>query len=261
MVESSKGPLRPTPHVHISTPIAPKPILTSSPPPTVPPPDHDGKPTHDAINTLTPDNAIFVQTDTGDSPSVENVVRAAVSQYGRLDIMVNNAGIAAEANHPRTLRIHETPDETYDLTMRINSRGVWLGCKYATAQMMAQEPHSSGDRGWIINTSSILGLVGFPGTSSYCAAKGSVVQITRQVAVDYAKDRIHCNALNPGFTRTPMIKNFLAVEEVNKYIEGLHPWGRLGQAEDIARAAVFLASGDASWVTGITMPVDGYVEV
>jgi NAD(P)-dependent dehydrogenase (short-subunit alcohol dehydrogenase family) len=83
------------------------------------------------------------------------------------------------------------------------------------------------------------------------------VQITRQVAVDYAKDRIHCNALNPGFTRTPMIKNFLAVEEVNNYIEGLHPWGRLGQAEDIARAAVFLASGDASWVTGITMPVDG----
>jgi NAD(P)-dependent dehydrogenase (short-subunit alcohol dehydrogenase family) len=104
--------------------------------------------------------------------------------------MVNNAGIAAEASHERPLRIHETPDDTYDKTMRVNARGVWLGCKYATKQMMVQEPHASGDRGWIINTSSILGLVGFRGTSSYCASKGAVVQITRQVAVDYAQDRM-----------------------------------------------------------------------
>lgn len=107
--------------------------------------------------------------------------------------MVNNAGIG-----PSPGMIHETADESFDTTIRVNARSVFLGCKYATGQMLKQEPHPSGDRGWIINTASILGLVGFPGTASYSASKGAIVQLTRQVAVDYAPHRIHCNALCPG---------------------------------------------------------------
>lgn len=110
--------------------------------------------------------------------------------------MVNNAGIAVEGSSPGM--IHETADETFDKTIRVNARSVFLGCKYATGQMLKQDPHANGDRGWIINTASILGLVGFPGAASYCASKGAVVQLTRQVAVDYAPHRIHCNALCPG---------------------------------------------------------------
>lgn len=110
--------------------------------------------------------------------------------------MVNNAGIAIEGSNPNP--IHESDDSTFDATMRVNARSVFLGCKYATGQMLKQEPHSSGDRGWIINTASMLGLVGFQGCPSYCASKGAVVQLTRQVAIDYAQHRIHCNALCPG---------------------------------------------------------------
>jgi NAD(P)-dependent dehydrogenase (short-subunit alcohol dehydrogenase family) len=144
----------------------------------VAPTDYHGKSTHDSINFYFPHSrAVYVKTDAGDSESVANVVAECVKTFGRLDIMVNNAGVALEASHPRALRIHETPDETYDQTMKVNSRGVWLGCKYATKQMLEQEPHTSGDRGWIINMSSTLGLVGLGGVSSYCASKGSTVQI------------------------------------------------------------------------------------
>lgn len=111
--------------------------------------------------------------------------------------MVNNAGIAVE-NALGAKAVHETDDETFDLTMRVNSRSVFLGCKYAGKQMIQQDPHPSGDRGWIINTASILGLVGFGGTVSYTASKGSVVQMTKTVALDYAPHRIHCNAICPG---------------------------------------------------------------
>ena len=111
--------------------------------------------------------------------------------------MVNNAGISIEGAHG-TKPVHETDDETFDVTMRVNSRSVFLGCKYAGKQMIQQNPHPSGDRGWIINTASVLGLVGFGGAVSYTASKGSVVQMTRTVALDYAPYRVHCNAICPG---------------------------------------------------------------
>ena len=110
--------------------------------------------------------------------------------------MVNNAGIGLEARGP--LPIHETPDSTFDTTMSVNSRGVFLGCKYAAQRMISQDPHPSGDRGWIINIASVAGLVGLLGSVSYSASKGSVVQITRTVALDLAPWRIHCNVLCPG---------------------------------------------------------------
>lgn len=110
--------------------------------------------------------------------------------------MVNNAGIAPEIRGFRP--IHETDDSIFDSIMAVNSRGVFLGCKYAARQMITQDPHPSGDRGWIINIASIAGLVGVPGAVSYNASKASVIQISRTVALDLAQWRIHCNAICPG---------------------------------------------------------------
>lgn len=140
---------------------------------------------------------------------------------------MNNAGIAPEIDQTTATTvgqpIHLTPISTFDKTMRVNARGVFLGCKYATAQMMKQDLLSTGDRGWIINIASVAGLIGFTGcrkssshlsnlsfrkttylltfegdVASYCASKGAIVQLTRQVAVDYGSYKIHCNAICPG---------------------------------------------------------------
>ena len=111
--------------------------------------------------------------------------------------MVNNAGIAPESTRG-TIPVNETEDSVFDLTMRINTRSVFLGCKHAGAQMKKQDPHPSGDRGWIINTASIIGLIGLSGSVAYSASKGAVVQMTKTVALDYAPHRIHCNAICPG---------------------------------------------------------------
>jgi NAD(P)-dependent dehydrogenase (short-subunit alcohol dehydrogenase family) len=121
--------------------------------------------------------------------------------------MVNNAGIAPEVNdiaaQPGGLRVHETLTETFDRTMNINVRGVFLGCKYAVVQFLAQEPlsvNSRGDatRGWIVNVASLAGLVALGGAPCYTASKHAVVGLTKQIGLDYAKDRIHCNSLCPS---------------------------------------------------------------
>jgi len=111
--------------------------------------------------------------------------------------MVNNAGIAPESARG-TIPVNETEDSTFDLTMKVNTRSVFLGCKHAGRQMIKQDPHPCGDRGWIINTASTLGLVGLSGSIAYSASKGAVVQMTKSVALDYAPHRIHCNAICPG---------------------------------------------------------------
>lgn len=110
--------------------------------------------------------------------------------------MVNNAGIGIESREKKP--IHETPDSTFDATMSVNSRGVFLGSKYAAKQMINQDPFASGDRGWIINIASAAGLVGLIGAVSYSASKGSVVQMTKTAALDLAPWRVHCNAICPG---------------------------------------------------------------
>lgn len=108
---------------------------------------------------------VFVRADVTSAPSVEAAVEVCVAAFGRLDIMVNNAGISTESSHTRVLRAHETPEEEYDRTMAINAKGVFLGCKYAIAQMLAQEPREAGgSRGWIVNTASVQGFVGYWGT-------------------------------------------------------------------------------------------------
>ncbi|KAJ5526310.1 NAD(P)-binding protein [Penicillium frequentans] len=199
--------------------------------------------------------AIFVQTDVGDATQMEDLVKKAVKVYGRLDILVNNAGISIEARLPAVL--HLTDEATWDTTMRVNVKSVFLGCKYALAQMLSQEPHASGDRGWIINISSIMGMIAGPENPSYCASKGAVSQLTRQIALDYAPHKIHSNALCPGYTQTAIFKetttNLTPWEDLHRR----YPLKGPGFPDDIAKMAVVLASEDASWVTGVCLPVDG----
>ncbi|KAL4748255.1 hypothetical protein BDW72DRAFT_156679 [Aspergillus terricola var. indicus] len=199
--------------------------------------------------------ALFIQTDVGDATQMESLVKATVQHYGRLDILVNNAGISLEARKPAVL--HLTDEETWDTTMRVNAKSVFLGCKYALAQMLRQEPHPSGDRGWIVNISSIMGMIVGPENPSYCASKGAVSQLTRQIALDYAPHRIYANALCPGYTQTAIFKetttHLTPWEDLNRR----HPLKGPGLPDDVARMAVVLASEDASWVTGVCLPVDG----
>lgn len=172
--------------------------------------------------------------------------------------MVNNAGISVESTRGRALGVHETSEEDWDRTMEINAKGVFLGCKYAVRRMLRQEVlKEGGSRGWIVNTASVQGLVPYYGTPSYCASKGAVVMLTRQVALDYAPHKIHCNALCPGFLRTSMTQNLQSEPDSLATINASHPFGGMGNPEDVARVAVFLASDDVAWVTGVPLPVDG----
>jgi len=169
--------------------------------------------------------------------------------------MVNNAGLGNVAGTPR---IHLLEEHAWDGLMRVNLRGVYLGCKYACGQFLKQDLDRSGRRGWIVNVSSMLGYVGIKGgTAAYCASKGAVLNLTRQVAIDYAKDRIHCNALCPGFTKTAMTQENYENEAVNAEMISTTPWGEWGTAADVAKGAVFLATDDSAWVTGVGLPVDG----
>lgn len=198
------------------------------------------------------DAAVFVKCDVSSEEEVKNLVTKAVQWGGRLDIMVNNAGIAAEAaNWDKAHRLHETDMSLFDKSIAINTRGVFLGCKYALQQFLAQDPHPPNERGdhtrgWIVNTASMLGLVGFARAPVYVTSKHAVVGMTKQIAIDYAADRIHCNCLCPGFVQTAMIKTNITVNaEAEAAIGALHPWGQLGTPNDVAKAAVFLASDDA----------------
>jgi len=234
-------------------------------------------PTVELVNSKWPsartgvERASFVKCDVTDEGSVQGAVAFAVERYGRLDVMVNNAGISAEVKAQdysgAFKRIHETDVSILDLTLAVNVRGVWLGTKHAAAQFLAQQPHptfgSSGPdthRGWIINLGSILSSAGLAGASSYCASKGAVLQLTRATALEYARDGIHVNAIQPGFTDTALLEKMYekgGEQDVEKLLNTLHPWGRTGRAEDIAKIAVFLAGEGAGWVTGHGLVVDG----
>lgn len=200
--------------------------------------------------------AFFVAADASKAADVQNVIDHAVQKYGRLDIMVNNAGVFTGLHN-----IVEETEEQYDLTMNVNAKGVWLGCKYAITQFLKQPfvttPSGEKVRGRIVNIASVGGLIGLALEPAYCASKGAVVNLTRELALDHAPDRININAICPSFLATAMVRSFLENEDTNKQLHDLTPWPRVGTAEDVGKAALFLASDDAEWMTGSMLTVDG----
>lgn len=154
--------------------------------------------------------------------------------------------------HARFKPVWEISQDIWQETQDVNSTGVFLGTKFAVQQMLTQQPQPSGDRGWIINTSSILGYVGAHHTAAYCASKGAVLNFTRAAALDCAPHRIHVNGVAPGYTESSMTGPIWSDPEAKAKKEEAHPFRGLGQPEDIAKACVFLASDDAQWVTGVS---------
>lgn len=188
------------------------------------------------------ENVIFKYVDVSDEESVENLVTSTVDTFGRLDIMVNNAGIGI------LKQTHELTDEEYKRVISINQDGVFYGCKYAITEML-----KTGG-GSIVNTASILGSVGEAGAMAYNASKGAVNLMTKSLAVEYASRGIRVNAVAPGYVDSGMVNK----EALGDFYDGLvsrHPIGRLGKSEEIAHAIVFLCENE--FVTGITVLVDG----
>ncbi|MCL5046783.1 MAG: SDR family oxidoreductase [Actinobacteria bacterium] len=191
----------------------------------------------------------FIRTDVASAESVANLINGTISRYERLDIIFNNAGI--DLAHPVT----ETSEEVWDKTIAVNLKGVFLGCKYAIHQMI------KNGGGSIVNTASVLALVASPNQAAYCASKGGVLALTRQIAFDYARYNIRANCICPGDVLTPMQQRFLAEsKDPQATLESLsrrYPMGRFANPEEIACAALYLASDDSSFVTGVALPVDG----
>ncbi len=192
--------------------------------------------------------AMFVRVDVSRSDQVAGMIEAAVAGFGGLHVLYNNAGIFP-ADDGGTL---ETPEETWDRVMDVNLKGVWLCCRHGIPAMLA----SGG--GSIINVASFVALMGAATAQiAYTASKGGVLSMTREMAVEYARRGIRANALCPGPIETPLLAELLR-DPARRARRLVHiPVGRLGQAEELARAALFLASDDSSFMTGASLVVDG----
>src|ERR1700733_12869110 len=190
--------------------------------------------------------ATFVATDVGDPKQVERMVRAAVDKFGKLDIMYNNAGIGV------TSPLLEHTDELYMKTIRIDLDGVFWGLRYAGKVMTAQK------RGTIVNTASVAGIRGSVGLSAYNAAKHGVVGLTRNAALEFASAGVRVNCVCPGIVDTPLVARTSGTsEEIREVLHRAHPLGRMAKPVEIAKCVLFLASDDASFVTGHALMVDG----
>jgi glucose 1-dehydrogenase len=213
-------------------------------------PREGGPPTAELI-TAEGGRAVFVTADVSRWADIDLLVRTAVERGGRLDVMVNNAVLAG----PHSRGLLETTEQDWDAIMEVGLRGVFLCCKRAVQEMLGQEPVAEA-RGRIINISSQHGMVGTPGHVAYCAAKGGVVNLTRQVAVDFGPRGIMVNAIAPGKILTRPADE-PDTPEVLAYSHARTPFARLGQPEDVARAAVWMASDECSYVSGTNLLVDG----
>lgn len=197
--------------------------------------------------------AIFVRADVSRAEDAEKMIKATVDAFGRLDILFNNAAIAMAMTPAE-----EVSEDVWDRIMNINVKGIFLGCKYAIPVMKAQ------GGGVIINTASVSAVRPRPGLSAYTASKGAAILLTKGLAIELAPHQIRVNCINPGPADTPMLPKFLDDSGVQDakfekakqgFIAGL-PLGRLLTPQDIARAALFLASNDAALITGVALEVD-----
>ena len=214
-------------------------------------PREGGVPTHEVIRNEG-GVAEFCRTDVGDETQMRRLVEFTVNTFGNLDVMCNNAGVS-ELFSP----VAETSLADFDRIVRVNFRGVFLGCKYAAATMTSQ-----GKGGAIVNTASCFGLVGFPGMATYCATKGAVIQLTRSLALELASSGIRVNALCPGTLDTEMDRSQredpASMADLNNRTPLPMPSGAFfGSPEDQAAAVAFLVSDTARWMTGQCLVMDG----
>ena len=204
--------------------------------------DAAGEATMDGIGT-------YLHADVSREAEVEALIAAAVERHGRLHVMVNNAAVQIEQE------LAETTEEQLDRILGVNLKGVFFGCKHA---VRAMRPAGGGA---IVNIASILGLVGDGILAAYCAAKGGVLGITRATAVQYGRDGIRCNAVCPGDIDTPLVQAYFDTAEdpaaLRAEVSAEYPLERIAAPREIARAVVFLAGEDASFMSGQPLVVDG----
>ncbi len=192
--------------------------------------------------------AVAQRADVSDPDDAKNMIARAESEFGKLDVLFNNAGIMDSADGD----VLSTSPETWDRTLDVNAKGVFLGCKYGIPALR----RAGG--GSVINTASFVALMGAATPQvAYTASKGAVLALTRELAVVHAREHIRVNALCPGPLRTELLMKFLDTEEKRRRRLVHIPVGRFGEAEEMARAALFLASDDSSYMTGAELVVDG----
>ena len=189
--------------------------------------------------------AVFFEADVSDAADVAGMVAAAVDRWGRLDVLFNNAGIEGPS-----VRLLEYDEAEWDQVIAVNLKAVYLGMRAALPQMVSQ------GAGVILSTASAAGLVGLARSSAYSAAKAGIVGLTRTVALEYGPQGVRVNCICPGFVSTPMLERVLGDRD-ESVLRHVAPLRRVGAADDVARAAVYLASDEASYVTGVAFPVDG----
>ena len=189
--------------------------------------------------------AIFIHTDVTINEDTEQMVEKTVNTYGKLDVLFSNAGIAMR------LPVADLSVEDWHRCLDVNLTGVFL-CAKAAIPVMKQNGGGS-----IINMSSIYGLVGADVRAAYVASKGAVTNLTRGMALDYAEDNIRVNCICPGFVETPLVAGVVKNPTEYQKLANKHPMRRLGQPEEIAYGALYLASDESAFVTGIALPIDG----
>ncbi|TFK56144.1 short-chain dehydrogenase [Heliocybe sulcata] len=201
--------------------------------------------------------AIATKADVGKEDDIKAAVDKAVKEFGRLDVMFNNAGIM----HPADDNALNTEERIWDLTMQINLKGVWWGCKYAILAMRenpTDEPKGLRTGGSIINTASFVASMGAATPQlAYTASKGAVLAMTRELAMVHAREGIRFNSISPGPLKTPLLMDFLNTEEKRNRRMVHLPMGRFGEAVEVAKGALFLATDESSYMTGFDFKVDG----
>ena len=205
-----------------------------------------------AAAELGPDH-LGIACDVGNGEQVESAIKATLARYGRLDVIHNNAGIA----HPAKA-LHETSEQEWDELFRINLKSVYLTTKYGFEALKA-------GKGNILNTSSMVGVMGQEIHAAYTSTKGGMNTLTKSMALDYAKHGIRVNAVCPAGTWTPMLRKWCAEQPdpngISKYLDDIHPLGYCPEGDVIADASVFLISDKARFVTGHIMHVSGGAEL
>jgi NAD(P)-dependent dehydrogenase (short-subunit alcohol dehydrogenase family) len=193
--------------------------------------------------------ALFIHADVSRSADVRAMVEATVAHFGRLDILFNNAGVG------KHIPFDQLTEDEWDRIVDINLRGVFLGCRYGVPALQ----RAGG--GAILNTASQSGLQGQTNNQAYCAAKAGVINFTRSLAKDLARHNIRVNAICPGGTDTPLLRGYVPPGEAADYVARMvaprTPFGRLARPEEIAAAALFLVSDEASFISGVALPIDG----